>query len=150
MTKIIFIDNRASIVAKVAAKGIQAVHADYFEASAKIPRHVLCTASNPSYTFGGGIDRFFYEKYPHYCEIKQLKGGGNERIGNICFTISVSNAIKSNEELVKDAIRFAMDNTDEGETLVLSGLGTSVGLLNEDVFVELLAEEVSLKSVKEI
>ena len=143
MKNIIFIDNRSSIVLKVAEKGIQAIHGDYFDLSSKIPRHVLCSASNPSFTFGGGIDRFFHEKFPHYCEIKQLKGGGNERIGNICFTISVSSIIKANDELVRNAIRFAIDNTDDTETLILSGIGTGIGLLNEDKFVEILAEEVA-------
>lgn len=144
MTKVIFIDNRSSIVDKVAKIGIQAIHGDYFDLSVKIPRHVLCTTSNPSFTFGGGIDRFFYEKFPHYCETKQLKGGGNERIGNICFTISVSSIIKANDELVRNAIRFAIDNTDETETLILSGIGTGVRLLNEDKFVEILAEEIKM------
>lgn len=143
MTKIIFVDNRASIVSKVAAIGIQAIHADYFETSVKIPRHVLCTASNPSFTFAGGIDRFFYEKYPHYCETKQLKGGGNERIGNICFTISVSRDINASEKLVRDAIRFAIDNTDATETLMLSGLGTFIGGLPEDTFVDILKDEIT-------
>lgn len=145
---LIFIDNRASIVEKVAKTGIRAIHGDYFNLSAKIPRHVLCTASNPSFTFGGGIDRHFIENFPHYCETKQLKGGGNERIGNICFTISVSSRLDSNESLVRAAIRFAIENTDPTETLCLSAIGTGIGHLNEDRFVEVLKEEYDRVTMK--
>lgn len=145
---LIFIDNRASIVEKVAQTGIRAIHGDYFKLSAKIPRHVLCTASNPSFTFGGGIDRYFIENFPHYCETKQLKGGGNERIGNICFTISVSSRLDSNESLVRAAIRFAIENTDPTETLCLSAIGTGIGHLNEDRFVGVLKEEYDRVTMK--
>jgi len=144
---LIFIDNRASIVEKVAQTGIRAIHGDYFNLSAKIPRHVLCTASNPSFTFGGGIDRHFIENFPHYCETKQLAGGGNERIGNICFTISVSSRLESNESLVREAIRFAIENTDPTETLCISAIGTGIGQLNEDKFVQILKEEANRKKV---
>ena len=47
------------------------------------------------------------------------------------------------KEQVKKAIQFAVDNTYEGETLLLSGVGTGIGKNNdftEDDFVEVLKE----------
>ena len=55
----------------------------------------------------------------------------------------------SNESLVREAIRFAIENTDPTETLCLSGIGTGIGQLNEDRFVEILAEEYNATMAKE-
>jgi len=138
--EIIFVDNRASIVQKVRELGIQALFSDYFEEAEKIPNTVLCTASNPMFTFGGGIDYGFMQKFPELCKEKRRIGGDNERIGNICFVISVDNRLDSNKELVRKALHFAIDNTKENETLLISGIGTSIGALNEIVFVDILKD----------
>lgn len=140
MTKLLFVDNRKSIVDKVKELGIKAIHGDYFIESAKVARHVLCTASNRSFTFGGGIDRQFLESFPFYCELKQTRQGMNERIGNICFVISVDGSLNSNKGLVKEALQFAIKNTAKDETLCFSALGTGIGLLSESDFVEVLKE----------
>jgi hypothetical protein len=99
------------------------------------------TASNPHFSMGGGLDAKFLEYFPYYCKVKQIKGGGNERIGNIIFAVTVGSDFKATKELVKEAIQFAIDNTDEGETLLLSGVGTGIGAngnFTEDDFVEVL------------
>lgn len=136
----IIIDNRKSIVIKAIKAGFEGIHGDYFYEALKIPRHVLCSASNPYFTFAGGVDKELSNNFPLYCEEKQSKGGGNERIGNVCFTISVNKRLDSNAQLVREALQFAKDNTFEGETLCLCALGTSIGNLDEDVFISLLKE----------
>ena len=142
MPKILFVDNRKSIVERVKEAGFAAKLGDYFIEALKEPRHVLMSASNPSFSYGGGIDRDLQYHFPLYCEAKQKRAySGNERIGNIVFTITVDNRLASNEQLVREALKFAIENTDEGETLVLMGAGTGIGLLKEDVFVEILKEE---------
>lgn len=138
---LIFIDNRKSIVDKVKALGINARYGDYFQESLKIPRHVLVSASNPNFTFGGGIDKDLQYNFPLYCEYKQKRPFvGNERIGNVIFTITVDSRLDSNEELVREALKFAFENTDKDETLCLIGLGTGIGYLHEDKFIKLLEE----------
>ena len=135
-----FIDLNISLVNKVRELGIESVYADYFIESAKTEKPVLMTASNPNWSLGGGLDYYFKKNYPFLCHFKQAKGGGNERIGNICFIISVDENLKDNKELVKEAIKFGMDNTLDGETLCLSGIGTNIGGMSEDDFCEILKD----------
>jgi hypothetical protein len=138
--RIIFVDLNKSLVEKVKKLNIEATCADYFLESARTPYPVLVTASNPNFTFGGGIDYHFKKNFPFYCQYKQQKGGGNERIGNINFCITVDENYKSNREMVKKAIEYSLTNLLENETLVLSGLGTGIGGLSEDEFVSILEE----------
>jgi len=141
MGKIIFIDNRKSIVDKVSAIGITSICGDYFQEITKIPNHVICSASNPNFTFGGGFDLALNEHFPLYCyEKKKRSYIGNERIGNVCFVITVDDRINANKELVKEALQFATANTLPYETLCVMGLGTAIGRLSEVDFVEILKE----------
>jgi hypothetical protein len=136
-----FCDLNHNLVTKVRDLGIESVQNDYFNESVNTPRAVLMTASNPHFSMGGGLDAKFLEYFPYYCKVKQIKGGGNERIGNIIFAVTVGSDFKATKELVKEAIQFAIDNTDEGETLLLSGVGTGIGAngnFTEDDFVEVL------------
>lgn len=138
--KLKIIDNRHSIVAKCIDAGFEAEQADYFTTAVTIPHHVVTSASNPHFSFGGGLDAALQHHFPLYCREKQIRQGGNERIGNLLFLITVDFKLASNEQLVRDALRFAKDNTFPHETLCISGLGTMIGGLKEEVFVELLKE----------
>ena len=141
--KIIFIDNRKSIVEKVKKLGVKTILGDYFEEIVRVPRHVICSASNPSFSFGGGFDLALKDNFPFYCYQKQKSLiEGNERIGNICFLVTVDRQVNSSEELVRSAIRFALDNTAKDETLCLMGLGCFIGGFPEDDFVRVLGEEL--------
>jgi len=135
-----FIDLNNSLVEKVRELGIKAEHGDYFRNALDIPRHVLMTASNPQFSMGGGLDAKFADHFPYYCTIKRLKGGGNERIGNIIFAITVNNNYQATKDMVKKAIEFAIENTAENETLCLSGVGTGIGGLSEEDFIDVLKE----------
>ena len=140
MSKIIFVDLNYNLVEKVRELGVEAYHDDYFRRSTEIPQAVLMTASNPQFSMGGGLDAKFAEYFPYYCQIKRIRGRGNERIGNIVFAVTVDNQFRASKEMVKSAIKYALEATQEGETLVLSGVGTGIGGMNGDDFVEILKD----------
>ena len=140
-----FIDLNQSLVYKVKELGIESICADYFIESLKTDKPVLMTASNPNWTFGVGLDYYFKKNYPFVCHYKQTRGGGNERIGNICFIISVDEKLQGSKKLVKEAIKFGLDNTLDGETLCLSGIGTQIGGTLESDFIEILRELTNTK-----
>lgn len=121
------IDLNRNLIQEAKKRGIPSQWGDYFYEAAQIPNAVLTTASNPKWTFGGGIDAKFYNTFPDLCSEKQEKGGGMERIENICFCITVDETLKSSPEIIEKAIRFAAGTLKDGETLVLSGLGTGIG-----------------------
>lgn len=133
-----FCDLNGSLVKKVSDLGIPSVCADYFLEACRTERPVLMTASNPQFTMGGGLDYLFAKNYPHVVQFKQVKGGGMERIGNIIFAITVDECYKASPETIKQALIFALDHTYEGETLLVSGIGTGIGGLSEDEFVKVI------------
>ncbi len=94
---------------------------------------VIVSASNSLFTFGGGLDALIKKYYSKECSQK-IKDG-NERIGNVIFTITVDKDFKATRELVKNAILFALKETKENEILLLSGLGTGIGGLDYDEFI---------------
>lgn len=138
-TKIVFVDLNKSLVSKVNKLGIESIYGDYFTTAYDIDRPVLMTASNPAFTFGGGIDYHFTQHFPKLCEHKQGRAYiGQERIANVIFSVTVNKDIRADENTVESALRFAISQTYDGETLVLSGIGTGIGGLSEDTFVEIL------------
>jgi hypothetical protein len=136
--KIKFCDLNKSLVEEVSKLGIESVHGDYFMESYKTFRPVLVTASNPFWSFGGGIDAHFITHFKGPCIYKQAIQGGMERIGNICFCISVNDDIEADKDSIEKALKFAVANTYEGETLLLSGIGTGIGRLSDKDFVDVL------------
>ena len=121
--KIKFIDINKKLVDKVkkAIPHFECICDDIFN-----HKWVIVSASNPDFTFGGWLDALIAKKYPTECKEKQSKKGWNERIGNVIFTITVDNNLKSNKELIRDALVSIMMYWEEGETILLSWLGTSI------------------------
>ncbi len=132
------IDLNKELIEKAQKLGYEAIHGDYFREGYKQEKPVFMTASNPMWTFGGGLDYLISKHFPNLCEIKQIRGGGNERIANLCFTITVDENLKATKETIKSAIEFALENTSADETLCLSGVGTGIGGLSVDEFLEVL------------
>ena len=144
--RIKFVDRNLSLVNQVSSLGIEAKHEDYFREARNTKNAVLMTASNPLWTFGGGIDAGFKENYPDLVSKKQYKGGDNERIGNICFTKTVGHDYLASKEIVKQAIEFAIANTKKNETLLISGCGCGIGrnsAFDGNTFCEVLKEVVN-------
>lgn len=115
------------------------IHGDYFREAYKTPFPVLMTASNPLFTFGGGLDYHFMQNFPGLCEYKREVGGGNERIANICFTVTVDKDLESNIDIIKSAMSFALDSVQKNETLIMSGIGTGIGGLSIEDFIDVLS-----------
>ena len=136
--KILFVDLSNSLVQKVRDIGIEAICDDYFFTGYKTVKPVFMTASNPRWTFGGGIDFSFVQHFPELCHFKKVKGGDMERIANVVFSITVDNTLKATPEQIEKALKFAIDNTGPDETLILSGIGTGIGCLSEDVLVRII------------
>lgn len=120
--------------------GFNAQWDDYFRGAAQTTNPVLMTASNPQWTFGGGIDRIFKERFPELVAQKQTSGGPMERIKNICFCITVDNTLRATKQSVIDALTFAKQHTNDDETLVISGVGTGIGGLAVNDFIDALKE----------
>lgn len=129
--------NRKLILACKEA-GLDAEWGDYF--SHGVENAVLMTASNPKWTFGGGIDAAFYDHFPELCQEKQDKSGGMERIGNIVFCITVDEHYRAAKEIVKKAVQFAASQLKEEETLIVHGAGCGIGGLAIADFVEIIKE----------
>lgn len=143
MTKVIFCDLKQDLVKEIKKLGIKAICGDYFKLAEMTDNPVLMTASNPLFTFGGGIDYGFAKRFPKLCEEKRYKGGENERIGNICFTITVDEHCKSSKNLVEEALKFAFKATKKNETLLVSGIGTGIGQLNTQDFLEVFSNALN-------
>jgi len=140
--KILFVDLNNSLVKKVSDIGVESICDDYFYTGYKQVKPVFMTASNPRFTFGGGLDLLFTKHFPELCHFKKVKGGGMERIANVVFAITVDNTLKATPEQVEKALKFAIDNTGSDETLILSGVGTGIGNMSEDSLVEIIKKVI--------
>jgi len=138
--KIKIADLNSRLIRRLQEEGLDAECDDYFRVAYRTKRPVLMTASNPMWTFGGGIDAVFAQHFPKLVELKQLKGGAQERISNICFCITVGSNLKADRETVKRALKFAKSQTAEDEVLVMSGVGTGIGGLDIETFAGILKE----------
>jgi hypothetical protein len=142
--KIIFIDKNKKLVEKVkkAVKHfpikIECICGDIFKQDG-----VIVSASNPSFSMGGGLDALIKKHYPQECS--QVKKQG--QIGNVMFTITVGDDFKATRETVDNALAFAMNeknNLSPDQTLLISGLGTGIGGLDEDDFVWIFLKNLSI------
>jgi len=135
--KIKFIDLNKWLVEKVreAIPHFECINDDIFN-----HEWVIVSASNPNFTFGWWLDALIAKKYPIECKEKQSKKGWNERIGNIIFTITVDDSLKSNKVLIREALQSVMIYWRENETILLSWLGTAIGWLSEDDFIDVLKD----------
>lgn len=138
--KIKVVDSKKRLVDAVSRIGIEAVWREYFSEAEQTPNAVLMTASNPAWTFGGGIDLGFKSEFPDLVKKKQRKGGGMERMGNICFCITVDENLRATKKAIRDAIAFAISQTADHEVLLVSGVGTGIGGLSVEEFVEVLED----------
>lgn len=142
MKSILVVDQNEKVVVEAANAGFAALRGDYFARSYQTERSVLMTASNPQWTFGGGIDAEFKRQFLGPVVYKQQFQGDMERIGNICFCITVGGDLKATKEIITSALRFAWANTYDGETLIIPGVGTGIGGLSPKQFAEALKEVI--------
>ncbi len=143
---ILFVDKNRDLVDEVIILGIQALCDDYFQAAQKVKNPVLMTASNPLWTFGGGIDAEFRRRFPKIIEQKMRRQEWMERKGNICFCVTVDSNLKATKQTVKKALQFALRKTKNDETLLIHGAGTGIGGLSIHEFIDVLLEVTRLKN----
>ena len=141
MKKIIFIDQNESLVKKV-KKAVKYLPWDITVKQGDIfkEKGLIVSASNPTFSMGGGLDAQIAKRFPKECT--KVKQGKNQRIGDIVFTITVNEELKATGELVKKALKFALVKTRTNETVLVSGLGTGIGGLDEDDFVWLFLSAI--------
>lgn len=139
MSKILFVDQNDDLIEKVILASVpcEVWCGDIFTCNG-----VIVSASNPFFLMNGGLDKQIKEHYPKTCALID-PNLGNQRINNVIFTVTVGQDYQATPELVREAIRFALEKVDENEKLLLSGLGTGIGGLDLDTFVQILKEELA-------
>ena len=145
--KTIFIDLNKKLVSKV-RKAVKYLPEE-FNVSVKCgdifkEDGVIVSASNSSFTMGGGLDALIVKHYPEESKLIQKKKK-QQQIGEVMFVVTVGKDLKATRETVGNALRFALDEHNHmatDQTMLVSGLGTGVGGLDEDDFVWLFLSVV--------
>jgi len=136
---IIFCDLKKDLCHKVAKaikdnslKGIKVEQGDIMK-----KRGLIVSASNPSFTMAGGLDALIAKKYPKECERARKHPNINQKINNVIFTVTVDNSLTADGDKIAYALGFIKAYAKNNRVL-LSGLGTGIGGMDEDTFVEIL------------
>ncbi|HPO06177.1 MAG TPA: pentapeptide repeat-containing protein, partial [Candidatus Gracilibacteria bacterium] len=108
---------------------LKAICGDIFEEQ-KQNGGTICTASNPEFKMGGGLDFAIRQRF----EIDNPKEFKKD--GNLFYLITVDENYKSSEKIIQRALcgvfGFRKYN------LILTGIGTGIGGLSDNDFLELL------------
>ena len=144
--KLIFVDKNEQLINEI--KNLKMFQAHVWNIRDYAKDNVIVTCSNPNFTFGGWVDAVIKELYPEECKQKQEKKGGNERIGNVIFTITVDENIRSSKMLVLKALRSVFQLAKEEENVVITGLGTAIWWLNIEDFISVLKDFLPNKGYK--
>ena len=141
-----FIDQNEGLVKKVTKaikylpfQGVSAHVGDIFK-----HKGIIVSASNPHFSMGGGLDALIAKKYPDEVKVVQKKNKPMQ-VDNVLFTITVGEDLVATRELIAEALRFAFDEKNHkapNQTILVSGLGTGIGGLDEDDFVWLFLQAV--------
>ena len=146
--KLIFCDTNKELlkkVEKVFRETINHTHCeliisknDLLETKKEYKEALIATASNPSFTMNGGIDRIIKNNYPDQCEnTREFKF-----TKDLFFTITCDENIKTNKKIIQRAllgIYFASRKND----IIFTGLGTGVAGLSEDDFIDEVTKFIS-------
>jgi len=141
--KIIFFDKNKELCEM--AKTIPEIEVKNCDLS-KIKADAISTASNPNFTFGGGIDAILKERFNlkkgEWLEIQK----GDDKIKNVVLNITVDNELITSKELIRKAyINFFNVAKNEGwETVAVCGFGSGIGSLPNSTVIEALREAVDM------
>ena len=96
---------------------------------------IIATASNPSFTMGGGLDAIL--KNGLGIDETKLREGKvyNNKVLPI---ISVDAELKSTEQIILRALALLFYRDNDNNTYLFTGLGTSIGGLDIDSFIKVL------------
>ena len=138
--KLTFCDKNKNLVKKVdtlfkkykkneAGLELNAVSQDIFKYQAK-NGGLICSASNPDFNMAGGLDSLISKNFPE--EVKMAKEFN--MTNNLFFLITVDKNIKSSKEIIRRALAGVFAYRDNN--LILTGIGTAIGGLDESIFLE--------------
>ena len=94
---------------------------DILKCKAKYPNFKICTASNPDFSAGGGLDKILKDKYPEeWAQSREFN-----LTENLFFIVSVDNNLKTNNQIITRALAGVLGY--KHKNLILTGIGTSIG-----------------------
>ncbi len=135
---IIFADTNKELcdqVNELKLTNILVINDDVLKINKLLPMTRIVTASNPSFSAGGGLDFTLKKVFSH--EWVAAKEGVLTQ--NLFFVVSVGDDFKATEELVRKAL-ISVKEESVYHTLILTGLGTGIGGLSCESFVGLFGE----------
>lgn len=118
-------------ISQLPYENISAKTGDIFEEDG-----VIVSASNPYFSCGGGLDHAIAAR-------GHIPPTVPCRKGPIIWAVTVDENIVSSRELVRNALEFACSLVNDDETLLVSGLGTGIGGLPYEEFIDALLEVLS-------
>ena len=137
MNKLIICDKNKLLIDKLKEQNLKSnifeiilLNDDVLNAKLKYINAKICTASNPLFNAGGGLDKLLKNTYPN--EWKQAKEFNVT--DNLFFIISVDNNINSNREIIRKCFDGLYLN--KNNDFILTGIGTAIGGLDIEVFIE--------------
>ena len=104
---------------------------DILKCKEKYPDFKICTASNPDFSAGGGLDKILKDKYPE--EWKQAKEFNITE--NLFFVVSVDNTI-TDSNVITRALAGVLGY--KHKDLIITGIGTAIGNLDISIFLDLV------------
>lgn len=112
------------------------------------PKNIV-TCSNKWLSMGGGIDAIIAKHYPKECaQAKEQLGKGTIddlltpfRVGRVVFAVTVDDQLKADTKAIKNALSFIFNRLkDHEETFIFTGMGTGIGGLSPEKFINLCKE----------
>ena len=134
---ILFSDTNKELCDKMRGLGlnIKVFNQDVFKTKREHPKAKIVTASNQSFSAGGGLDYQLAVAYPN----EWLLAKEGLVTNNLCFVISVNEQFKATKELIRIALNRAKVYS-QRFNIILTGLGTGIGDLSIDCFIDLFKE----------
>lgn len=99
---------------------------------------VIATASNPSFTMGGGLDLQITKKFPD--EVVNLWHGKITK--HLLGIVSVNDQLEATDEIIRFALQTIV-RASKNQNIVFTGIGTGIGGMSEAKFVEILSEVIN-------
>jgi len=140
----LLVDKNEKLIALAEERGLNYEFGDIFEIAELLEERgehpVICSASNPKYTFGGGLDAEIVRRYPLECknmqqEVAARPNVGPFRIGDVIFCVTVKEDLSADPYGIDSALQYAKNAVEEDETLLFTGMGCGIGGLDPKKFV---------------
>jgi uncharacterized protein YjbI with pentapeptide repeats len=146
MNKIIIVDKNKELIEEIKKLDLKSSFYDVvvsdednvFSVKKKYPLARIVTASNPSFSAGGGLDFALKNAFPEQWE----KAKEFHRTKDLLFVVSVNENLCSSKEIVQRALVGVSGYSYECD-LIITGIGTGIGGLSIDNFCSLFNDFLS-------